>query len=160
MFHHHIILPFFFNTTMTVLAFIYLGDKLKKIILNKYNWKQNLFLCCTLIIIFIITDYFIGMKSIDMFWNKYDQSYPIVLFNSVIGIIFVIFLGCFIPNCFSIIGEISLLILLTHSYFYNILGGYIKGIPLFITTSVLSIGLSYTIYRYVPALSGEKKFIK
>ena len=161
LFGHHLKLPLFINTTLTVIPFIYLGDLLKDRILPEQKTGREIKLSVLLLFLFVMSLYNIGMIPIDMYWNDYRQNYPTFLFNSLVGILLIIGISKFIPTSLAVIGRLSMLILVIHIYFYELLKMFFSHpIVLFVAVSALSIFTAWMIDKYIPYLSGKYKYLK
>ena len=161
LFGHHLKLPLFINTTLTVIPFIYLGDLLKDRILPEQKTGREIKLSVLLLFLFVMSLYNIGMIPIDMYWNDYKQNYPTFLFNSLVGILLIIGISKFIPTSLAVVGRLSMLILVIHIYFYELLKMFFSHpIGLFVAVSALSIFTAWMIDKYIPYLSGKYQYLK
>ena len=161
LFGHHLKLPLFINTTLTVIPFIYLGDLLRDRILPEQKTGREIKLSVLLLFLFVMSLYNIGMIPIDMYWNDYKQNYPTFLFNSLVGILLIIGISKFIPTSLAVVGRLSMLILVIHIYFYELLKMFFSHpIGLFVAVSALSIFTAWMIDKYIPYLSGKYKYLK
>lgn len=102
-------------------------------------------------------------RTQDYVWSVYNCSYPELIFNGVVGGTFIITFFSYSQRIFaplSIIGRLSLLILIIHMYILDYVAMPIWGQSLesYVATIVITTLIAWLMDKYVPWLTGKKRF--
>lgn len=159
---YRIKLPFFISTSLTMLPFICIGDKLRGVLKKQFSkYKEAL-----IAVLFLTTSMggaiLLNFKSPEYIANwYYGQSWLILVPLLLIGTSSILFICRFLPSFMSFSGEHSLLLLMVHPYILRIVRLFeISTEAIFTITLIVSLILIWALSKYLPIVEGKKKLIK
>lgn len=158
-------IPFFIDTTLTVLPFFMMGNVLKKQICSESKIKNN-WLFLVLAIAAFATNYLLSGTNLirGHFVFRPNESYDLAWLTvyplGLIGTFGVIWITRFFKKMplFSYFGQYSLIILVTHRYVFQLFGYFLNHLPLNNNTA-FAINLILTLSSYLILIPVIKKLM-
>lgn len=153
---HRIVLPLFVSTALTAQGYLAMGELCKNIFKNKGEVVHVIIAICLISTFFVFPS---GKQ--DNYWNDFEDNWFKLISLATLQSYLIFTLCNYIPKMISILGRISILMLLIHPYFIQIYETLNLQIWLhYVLVVVSTTALSCLVYKYMPYFGGFKPVIK
>ncbi len=160
-FNHRLVLPFYASTAMTCMCFVSFGEMARPCILRPRRLLTQISVTAVLAIFYLGGVKIFDAQPLQMIWNTYCQPWLVLVLNALSGSCFFMSVAKILPAVIAPFGKYSMLILLSHGYFIELLNIFRMSVYVeYLAVAILSLLFSCIIYRYFPLLAGRKQIIK
>lgn len=160
--------PFYIDTALTALLFLYLGEQLIKYLklFNTHKYSKQLTLLFSLLLIILLKDFGAAMVS-----NAYSTNIILFYIVGLTGTLFIISLSSFFKKVSILehIGKYSIIVLCTHYFLITPLKLIFRvfihnqiylSILIFLSIILLMFPIIYLFKKYLPVFVGLKPVIQ
>lgn len=156
-FGHRAVLPFNIHSAMCMFLFFEMGRLFKDEILYTSIRKSIVYACLGFCLCAVDITLLGGVKPFNIIWVSWQQNEVMLVLRLLVGCAMILSICNLLPKIpvVSYIGRYSLIVLLSHFYFINVLKSLgLHEWILYIATVIITLFFTYLSVRFIPQLVG------